>query len=81
MARTWLNAGCGQASLCSVCSEGYFVTADKVCEPCEVEPLGDGVKAAVLLGALLLGMALGLFVMSGAAHLEPSATTANAQGH
>ena len=65
-----------EGPLCSVCSEGYFVTADKVCEPCEVEPLGDGVKAAVLLGALLLGMALGSFVMSGAAHLELSITTA-----
>ena len=55
-----------EGPLCSVCSASYYATAEQKCAPCEVEPLGDGVKAAVLLGGLLLGIVLGLFVMCGA---------------
>ena len=55
-----------EGPLCSVCSAGYFVTATLECEPCEVEPVGDGVKGVVLVCGLLLGIAIGFLVMCGA---------------
>ena len=52
-----------EGPLCSVCIEGYYANAEELCVPCDVEPLSDGVKAVVLLGGLLLGIAIGLLVM------------------
>ena len=61
-----------EGPLCSVCSKGYYATPEQLCTPCDVEPLGDGVRAAVLLLGFLLGVTLGLFVMCAAAALmEP----------
>ena len=63
-----------EGPLCSVCSKGYYATPEQLCALCDVEPLGDGVRAAVLLLGFLMGVTLGLFVMCGAAALiEPHA--------